>query len=114
MPKHIRARAAQDEQEESQVRKLARSHHAPADWKFHAKMVIESWAGKTQSADRSRAEVSSQNGAHPSGPLQYRGDQCPGHAIRVRTQAKIDRTGAQPDSRPGEANPSRAIGEAGR
>jgi transposase len=47
MPKHIRARAAQDEQEESQVRKLARSHHAPADWKFHAKMVIESWAGKT-------------------------------------------------------------------
>jgi transposase len=29
------------------VRKLARSHHAPADWKFHAQMVVESWAGKT-------------------------------------------------------------------
>jgi transposase len=47
MPKHVQARAAQDEQEESQVRKLARSHHAPADWKGHAQMVIESWAGKT-------------------------------------------------------------------
>ena len=47
MPKRIQARAAQDEQEESQVRKLARSHHAPADWKIHAQMVIESWAGKT-------------------------------------------------------------------
>ena len=47
MPKRVQARAAQDEQEERQVRKLARSHHAPADWKFHAQMVIESWAGKT-------------------------------------------------------------------
>ncbi len=47
MPKHVQARVAQDEQEERQLRKLARSHHAPADWKFHAQMVIESWAGKT-------------------------------------------------------------------
>ncbi|EFH84591.1 helix-turn-helix domain-containing protein [Ktedonobacter racemifer] len=47
MPKHVQARAAQDAQEERQVRKLARSHHAPADWKFHAQMVVESWAGKT-------------------------------------------------------------------
>ena len=47
MPKHVQARAPQDEQEEHQVRKLARSHHAPADWKFHAQVVIESWAGKT-------------------------------------------------------------------
>jgi len=47
MPKHVQARAAQNEQEERQVRKLARSHHAPGDWKFHAQMVIESWAGKT-------------------------------------------------------------------
>lgn len=47
MPKHVQARAAQDEQEECQVRKLARSHHAPADWKWHAQMVVESWAGKT-------------------------------------------------------------------
>jgi transposase len=47
MPKHVQARVAQDEQEERQLRKLARSHHAPADWKLHAQMVIESWAGKT-------------------------------------------------------------------
>ncbi len=48
MPKHVHARTAQDEQEESQVRKLARSHHAPADWKFHAQMILKSWAGKTR------------------------------------------------------------------
>src|SRR5579859_1550499 len=47
MPKHVKARTAQDEQEARQVRKLAKSHHAPADWKFHAQMVIESWADKT-------------------------------------------------------------------
>jgi hypothetical protein len=47
MPKQVRARAALDEQEECQVRKLAGSHHAPADWKFHAQMVMESWASKT-------------------------------------------------------------------
>ena len=47
MPKHVKARAAQDEQEERQVRKLANSHHAPADWKFHAQMVLLSWVGKT-------------------------------------------------------------------
>ena len=47
MPKQLKARAAQDEREECQVRKLAGSHHAPADWKVHAQMVVESWAGKT-------------------------------------------------------------------
>src|SRR5215472_10745537 len=47
MPKHLQARQAQDEQEERQVRRLDGSHHAPADWKFHAQMVVESWAGKT-------------------------------------------------------------------
>src|SRR5215831_13451355 len=47
MPKHLQARPAQAEREEHQVRKLAGSHHAPADWKFHAQMVVESWAGKT-------------------------------------------------------------------
>lgn len=47
MPKRLQARTAQNEQEERQVRKLAGSHHAPADWKFHAQMVVESWAGKT-------------------------------------------------------------------
>lgn len=47
MPKQVYARAAQDEREERQVRKLAGSYHAPADWKFHAQMIVESWAGKT-------------------------------------------------------------------
>jgi transposase len=47
MPKQLKARAAQDEREERQVCKLAGSHHAPADWKFHAHMVVESWVGKT-------------------------------------------------------------------
>lgn len=37
MPKYVKARAALDEQEERQVGKLAKSHHAPADWKLHAK-----------------------------------------------------------------------------
>ena len=47
MPKRVKARAAQNTQEERLVRKLAGSHHAPADWKFHAQMVLLSWAGKT-------------------------------------------------------------------
>jgi len=59
MPKHVQARAAQDEQEERQIRKLAKSHHAPADWKFHAQMVIESWAGKTPK------EIAAELDCHP-------------------------------------------------
>ena len=43
MPKHVKARAAQDEREERAVRKLACSQHAPADWIWHARMVVESW-----------------------------------------------------------------------
>jgi transposase len=59
MPKHVKARAAQEEQEERTVRKLARSHHAPADWKFHAQMVLESWAGKTPD------EIAAELDCHP-------------------------------------------------
>lgn len=59
MPKHVYARTAQNEQEERQVRKLASSHHAPADWKFHAQMVIESWADKTPN------EIANELGCHP-------------------------------------------------
>ncbi len=47
MPKHVKARVAQNEREERAVRKLARSQHAPADWIWHARIVVESWAGKT-------------------------------------------------------------------
>jgi len=45
MPKILRARPAQDEQEARSVRKLAASRHGPADWIQHAKMVVYSWDG---------------------------------------------------------------------
>jgi len=41
------------------VRKLAGSQHAPADWKFHAQMVLLSWAGKTPN------EIAAELGCHP-------------------------------------------------
>lgn len=59
MPKHVQARAAQDGVEERAVRKLARSLHAPADWKFHAQMVVESWAGRTPN------EIAAELNCHP-------------------------------------------------
>jgi len=45
MPKHLAARPALDETEACQVRKLAHSVHAPADWIQHAQMVARSWDG---------------------------------------------------------------------
>ena len=45
MPKHLAARPAVDATEARQVRKLAQSVHAPADWIFHAKIVVGSWDG---------------------------------------------------------------------
>ena len=45
MPKHLAARPPLDALEERQVRKLAHSSHAPADWVVHAKMVAQSWDG---------------------------------------------------------------------
>jgi transposase len=46
MPKILRVRAPQDEQEEKQVRKLAASRHGPADWILHARIVARSWEGE--------------------------------------------------------------------
>src|SRR6266699_951248 len=46
MPKMLRVREPQDEQEEKQVRKLAGSRHGPADWILHACMVARSWDGE--------------------------------------------------------------------
>ncbi len=46
MPKILRVRAAQDEKEEKQVRKLAGSRHGPADWILHARIVARSWDGE--------------------------------------------------------------------
>ena len=45
MPKHLAARPAIDATEARQVRKLAHSAHAPADWIFHAQLVVRSWDG---------------------------------------------------------------------
>jgi len=46
MPKILRVRAAHDEKEEKQVRKLAASRHGPADWILHARIVARSWDGQ--------------------------------------------------------------------
>src|SRR6266567_1751196 len=59
MPKQVKAREAQDKPEERMVCKLAKSHHAPADWKFHAQMVVASWAGKTPN------EIAAELDCHP-------------------------------------------------
>ena len=45
MPKLLRARLPLDETEHRLVRKLATSRHAPADWVWHAKMIVRSWEG---------------------------------------------------------------------
>ena len=45
MPKQLSARPPLDATEERHVRKLTHSVHAPADWIFHAKMVVLSWDG---------------------------------------------------------------------
>jgi transposase len=45
MPKLLQARPAVDAREARQVHKLVTSSHAPADWIFHAKMIVRSWEG---------------------------------------------------------------------
>ena len=65
MPKQIKARAPQEEREERAVRKLARSHHAPADWIWHARMVVESWAGKTPDQIAQEMQCHPQTVPHP-------------------------------------------------
>jgi transposase len=83
MPKQVTARAAQDEREERAVRKLAGSQHAPADWIWHARMVVESWAGKTP--DQIAAEL-----------------HCHPQTVRIHvarfTQHGLDGLGVQPGS----------------
>jgi transposase len=45
MPTLLYARPPLDEREDRQVRKLAHSAHAPADWVWHARMIARSWDG---------------------------------------------------------------------
>lgn len=59
MPKHLVARPPRDTLEERQVRKLAHSVHAPADWIVHAQMVARSWDG------RSTRQIAEELGCHP-------------------------------------------------
>lgn len=60
MPKILRVRAAQDEQEERQVRRLAASRHGPADWIIHARMVTRSWDGEQVEAIAKELQCSAQ------------------------------------------------------
>jgi transposase len=46
MPRYLGARPRRDLGEAQQVRRLAHSRHAPADWIMHAKMVVRSWEGQ--------------------------------------------------------------------
>jgi transposase len=56
---HLTARPPRDALEERQVRKLAHSAHAPADWILHAKLVARSWDGL-----RTR-QIAEELGCHP-------------------------------------------------
>ena len=73
MPKILRARAAQDKQEERQVRKLAASRHGPADWITHARMVARSWDGERVQAIGKRAGMQPPDGATATASLQCGG-----------------------------------------
>ena len=45
MPKLLRAKFPCDDAEESQIRRLAQSRHAPGDWIVRARMIVRSWEG---------------------------------------------------------------------
>ena len=80
MPKQGKARAAQDPQEERLVRKLAGSHHAPADGKCHAKTGGGELGWQDAQRDRCRAGLPSANGAHPSEAVHPRRGRWSGDA----------------------------------
>jgi transposase len=50
MPKLLFARPPRDAMEPRQVRKLARSRHAPGDWSRRARMIARSWDGQRTTA----------------------------------------------------------------
>ena len=59
MPKLLFARLPLDPKEEQQIRKLAGSRHAPADWITRAKMIVGSWERKRTTA------IAQELGCHP-------------------------------------------------
>ena len=59
MPKSLAARPPRDADEERQIRKLARSSHAPADWIVHAQRSVRSWDGPPT------RQIAEELGCHP-------------------------------------------------
>ena len=59
MPKLLRARPPQDATEEREIRKLARSRHAPGDWIQRATMIARCWEGRRTTA------IAAELGCHP-------------------------------------------------
>lgn len=59
MPKLLHARVPEDLAEESKIRKLAGSRHAPADWILRAQIVSLSWQGLRT------ARIAEELGCHP-------------------------------------------------
>lgn len=59
MPKLLFARPPQDDIEERQIRKLARSRHAPGDWIMRARVIMRSWGGRRTTA------IAAELGCHP-------------------------------------------------
>jgi transposase len=88
MPKLLQARPAVDAREARRVHTLAHSIHAPADWIFHAKMIVRSWAGQ-----RTRA-IAATLGCHPQ-------------TVRERLQAFNERGGDGLGIKPGSGRKPR-------
>ena len=65
MPTVRHARPALDETEDPQVRKLATSHHARAEWIGHAKLLVHSWTGDRGAHQH---ECSGTGGSRADGP----------------------------------------------
>src|SRR5947209_7879663 len=59
MPKLLFARPPEAEKEEHQIRKLAGSRHAPADWILRARMIVGSWERKRTTT------IATELGCHP-------------------------------------------------
>src|SRR5947209_2456847 len=59
MPTLLYARSPGDPNEERQIRKLANSRHAPADWILRARMILRSWSGLRTTG------IAAELGCHP-------------------------------------------------
>lgn len=102
MPKQLTARQPHDARQVRQVRQLARSVHAPADWILHAQMVARSWDGLRirQIADKLACHPQTvQDHLHA---FNERGVDGFGHEARLGPQAAPDRAEAQYDPRAGD------------